>query len=112
MWAGPVSNFIKAIDLILSLEPEYIVPGHGPVTNREGALEIRRYWEHYAHEAWIRYEQGMESFAAAKDIPAGPFSNYHEPEKTVININALYKEFSNDPTPLIPIEQFDQMSKW
>ena len=112
MWAGPVSNFIKTIDLILSLGPRYIVPGHGPVTDSQGALEIKKYWEYYTHEARIRYDQGMESFAAAKDIPLGPYAEYLEPEKTVINVNALYKEFSNDPEPLNPLEQFTYMSKW
>ena len=112
MWAGPVSNFIKTIDLIVSLEPQYIVPGHGPVTDIAGALEIKGYWEYYAHEARKRYDQGMESFAAAKDIPPGPYAAYLEAEKTVINLNALYKEFNNDPEPLNPVDQFTQMAQW
>lgn len=112
MWAGPVDNFIKAIDLIVSLEPIYIVPGHGPVTDIQGALEIKKYWEYYAHEAGIRYDQGMESFAAAKDIPLGPYAEYHDPEKIVINVNALYKEFAKDPEPIVPVEQFTYMSNW
>ena len=112
MWAGPVANFIKVIDLIVSLEPKYIVPGHGPVTDIQGALEIKKYWEYYAHEAGIRYDQGMESFAAAKDIPLGPYTEYQDPEKIVVNVNALYKEFSNDPEPIDPAEQFALMSNW
>lgn len=112
MWAGPVANFIKAIDLIVSFEPLHIVPGHGPVTDIAGALEIKGYWEYYAHEIRKRYDQGMEAFAAAKDIPPGPYTAYLEPEKTVINVNALYKEFNNDPEPLNPVDQFTQMAQW
>lgn len=88
------------------------MPGHGPVTDSQGALEVKRYWEYYAHEARIRYDQGMEGFAAAKDIPLGPYAEYHDPEKIVININTLYKEFSNDADPINPLEQFTYMSKW
>lgn len=112
MWAGPVGNFIKAIDRILDLDPEFIVPGHGPVTDRKGALEIKGYWEHYAAEARKRFDRGMPAFDAAQDIPPGPYADYHDPEKTVINVNALYKEFSNDPTPIVPLEQFGLMAKW
>ena len=112
MWAGPVENFIKAIDLILSLEPRHIVPGHGPVTDSKGAIEIRNYWAYYAHEARLRYDQGMESFQAAKDIPVGPYADYHDPEKILINVNAFYKAFKNDPEPLNPVEQFTAMANW
>lgn len=31
MWAGPVANWIAACDRIISLNPEVIVPGHGPM---------------------------------------------------------------------------------
>ncbi len=43
MWVGPVNNFIKALDLIISMDPKYIVPGHGPVVTQEQALEIKEY---------------------------------------------------------------------
>ncbi len=112
MWTGPVANFIKAIDLIISLEPKHIVPGHGPVTGTQGALEIKEYWEYYAHEAGRRYDQGMEVFAAAKDIPIGPYAEFHNPEKIVVNVNALYKEFSNKSDPIIQEEQFTLISNW
>ena len=112
MWAGPVAQFSKAIDLILSLDPKYIVPGHGPVTDREGALEIKGYWEYYEHEARKRFDQGMEAFAAAKDIPLGPYAAYNDPEKIVLNINALYNEFNNSPDPINQVEQFTHMSNW
>ena len=33
VWAGPVSNWIAACDLIIDLGARTIVPGHGPVTD-------------------------------------------------------------------------------
>lgn len=112
MWAGPVENMIKAIDLIISLEPEFIVPGHGPVTNARGAAVIKRYWEYFASEAKKRYDQGMKPWEAAKDIPLGEYASYKDPERIILNINALYKEFSGDPNPLNPVEQFGFMAEW
>ncbi len=112
MWAGPAGNFIKAIDMIIGLHPRYIVPGHGPITDAQGAMEIRAYWEYYAHEARKRFEKGMEPLDAAKDIPPGRYAGYLEPEKTVITINALYKEFKNDPESVNPVDMFTQMAQF
>lgn len=112
MWNGPVGNFIKALDKIIGLEPEYIVPGHGPVTNVKGAEEIKRYWEHYEDEARKRFDRGLEAQDAAVDIDPGPFADYLDPEKTVLNINSLYQHFKNDPNPISPVEQFGHMANF
>ena len=112
MWAGPYGNFIKAIDLMLDLKPKYIVPGHGPVTDPEGAAKIKDYWSYFASEAKKRYDQGMPAFEASKDIPLGPYASWGDPERLALNVNALYKEFSGSPEPLNPVEQLGQMAKW
>ena len=36
VWAGPISNWIAACDLIEALDPTHIVPGHGPLTDLSG----------------------------------------------------------------------------
>jgi len=36
VWAGPLSNWIAACDLILGLDVDTVVPGHGPVTDKAG----------------------------------------------------------------------------
>ena len=41
MWAGPVENWLNALDLILGLDVETIVPGHGPVTNEDGVRRVK-----------------------------------------------------------------------
>jgi len=49
---------------------------------------------------------------AAKDIPAGPYADYGNPERIVLNVNVLYKEFAGDPEPVNPVEQFAAMARW
>jgi len=44
VWDGPFSNWTAALDLIVKLDPEVLVPGHGPVTDVNGALILRRYF--------------------------------------------------------------------
>ena len=46
MWAGSTANVLKALDKIISLEPEYVVSGHGSVTDINGVLELKDYWEY------------------------------------------------------------------
>ncbi len=45
LWAGTARSWISAIDRITELNPDILIPGHGPVTDIEGALAMRRYWE-------------------------------------------------------------------
>ena len=42
IWAGPVANWIAACRLILDLDVETVVPGHGPVTDKAGVKRVAR----------------------------------------------------------------------
>ena len=42
-WAGPVANWIAAIDLVLGLDAEVIVPGHGRIPTRQQIFDLRSY---------------------------------------------------------------------
>src|SRR5262249_49372389 len=43
IWAGPVSNWIKACDLMLAMDIDVVVPGHGPITDKSGIRQVRDY---------------------------------------------------------------------
>ncbi|MEL6890444.1 MAG: MBL fold metallo-hydrolase, partial [Actinomycetota bacterium] len=43
VWAGPLSNWIAACDLMLTMQVDTVVPGHGPVTDRSGIVAVRDY---------------------------------------------------------------------
>ena len=36
VWAGPLANWIAACDLMLGMDVDTVVPGHGPVTDKSG----------------------------------------------------------------------------
>jgi len=111
MWAGPVANWIKACDLILGMEAETIVPGHGPITNKEGVKAVKGYWEYLLTEVRKRYEAGMSVDEAAEDIPMGHYSHLTEAERIVVNVATLYKEFRGDSTPVNVLELLNNMAK-
>ena len=48
MWEGPIANWIGACDRMLEMDLETIVPGHGPVTDREGLRGFQRFMRQLA----------------------------------------------------------------
>ncbi|MBK7948793.1 MAG: MBL fold metallo-hydrolase [Deltaproteobacteria bacterium] len=93
VWEGPVSRWIAACDRILALEPELVVPGHGPITDRRGVEAMRAYFDWLSGEARARFDAGLDALAAARDIPLGEFSDWSDPERIVVNVDTLYREF-------------------
>ena len=95
MWAGPVENWIAAIDRILALEPAAIVPGHGPVTDAAGARLVKDYWRYADAAARRRFAAGLSPSAAAADVLSseefrtGPFAGWDDPERLTIGMHAL-----------------------
>ena len=68
VWAGPLSNWILACDLMLGMDIDTVVPGHGPVTDKQGIVQVRDYLSFIEQGAVARYESGMDAFDAARDI--------------------------------------------
>jgi len=93
VWEGPVANWVAACDRILALEPQVVVPGHGPITDRRGVEAMRAYFVWLTREARARFDAGMTSDEAARDIPLGEFGDWSDPERIVVNIDTLYREF-------------------
>lgn len=96
MWAGPVDNWIAACDRIAALESPLIVPGHGPITDTAGVEAVADYWRLLRDGARERFDAGMSVVDAARDIDLGPFADWGEAERVVINVNTLYGEFGSD----------------
>jgi cyclase len=94
IWAGPVGNWIKACNLILELDVETVVPGHGPITDKKGATAVRDYFEYITAEARKRYDAGMPMLEAAKDISLADYSTWGDAERIAVNVADLYREFS------------------
>jgi cyclase len=96
VWAGPVSNWVAACDRILALEPRVVVPGHGPLAEPSALRDLRDYFGLLTREARIRFDAGMAPLDAARDIDLGPFAGWHEAERVVANIHALYRDFGGE----------------
>jgi glyoxylase-like metal-dependent hydrolase (beta-lactamase superfamily II) len=111
MWQGPVDNWIKACELIEDMEVDLIVPGHGPITDKHGVHEVKHYLQFIRDEARTRFDAGMSAFEAASDIKLAQYSAWSDPERIAVNVDTLYREFSNTDQVTDIFELFSRMAE-
>ena len=99
VWVGPFENWIKACDLMLGWDVETVVPGHGPITDKDGIRAVRDYLQWVQTEARKRFEAGLDFEEAALDMGCEPFADWLDPERLVINVFTCYREFTGEPAP-------------
>jgi glyoxylase-like metal-dependent hydrolase (beta-lactamase superfamily II) len=111
IWAGPVSNWIAACDLMLRMDLEKIVPGHGPVSDARGVEQVKRYLEFVHAECRKRFDAGMSAEQAAFDIELGEFADWGDSERIAVNVDSIYRELDSSHPPANPVELFGRMAK-
>jgi cyclase len=95
-WAGPVSNWVRACDRILGMDVDIVVPGHGPIADKEAVREMRDYLQFVIDEARKRYDKGMSARDAAFDIPLGRYTTLGDSERIVVTVWNLFQEFKGE----------------
>lgn len=115
VWAGPIQRWIEACDLICSFAPEVVVPGHGPVTDVAGVLEVRGYLEVLDREARARHDAGVGPLDAARELHAlladGPFAAWGESGRVAVNVEAVYRALDAGHRSADVVELFRQMAQ-
>ena len=111
MWEGPVANWIRACELIEDMDVDLIVPGHGPVTDKHGVHQVKHYLQFVRDEARARYDNGMDAFEAARDIELAEYSAWSDPERIAVNVDTLYREFSQQDQATDVFELFGRMAE-
>jgi cyclase len=102
MWAGPVDNWLRAIDTLLELDAEIYVPGHGDVGTRADVERVGAYWRWLTVRAREQHAAGRGRMDAARAILADDgyarWADWAEAERIVANVDALYRGFGGrDP---------------
>jgi cyclase len=97
LWAGPLANLYKALDRILALPVDLVVPGHGPVTDKYGVRLVRAYWEFLEAQIRDRFARGLPAWQTAREIALSPefakqpFAKWNAPERIMTNVHTLYR---------------------
>lgn len=112
VWAGPVSSWLRACDMLLELGAKVFVPGHGPVTDAEGVKAVQDYLRYVHHQARDRFDAGLSAEEAADDIDLGDFVDWGDPERIVVNVATCYREFDPTLSELPVPELFMGMARW
>jgi cyclase len=116
VWAGPLSNWVAACDLMLGMDIDTVVPGHGPVTDKAGIAAVRDYLAFVDAEASARHAAGVDAWEAARQIAAEvgarpEFRGWSEFGRISVNVDTTYR--SLDPGHVTPnvVEQFRRMAE-
>ena len=116
VWAGPLSNWVAACDLMLGLDVDTVVPGHGPVTDKSGVAEVRDYLAFVDEAASARQRAGVDAWEAARDIAReigvnAEFQSWGEAGRIAVNVDTVYRTL--DPAHHSPnvVEQFRRMAQ-
>lgn len=116
VWAGPLSNWVAACDLMLGMDIDTVVPGHGPLTDKAGIATVRDCLAFVDEAAAQRHAAGLDAWDAARDIAREigareQFSGLSEFGRISVNVDTAYRSF--DPTYVAPnvIEQFRRMAE-
>jgi glyoxylase-like metal-dependent hydrolase (beta-lactamase superfamily II) len=97
-WTGTYEKWLRTLDLVIGLDPEVIVPGHGPVCGIEGAMEMQAYLEYVRDEAQRFFGQGLTALEASKRIELGPYGAWRTPARAYLNVERAYREFRSEPS--------------
>ena len=96
-WTGSYDNWFQCLDLLMQLDPQVIVPGHGPLCGIEGARELKAYLRYVRDESKKCFDAGLTSLDAAKRIEFGPYGEWRAPARLYMNVERAYREFRNEP---------------
>jgi cyclase len=96
-WTGSYEKWFQCLDLMIELDPEVIVPGHGPLCGIEGAMEMKAYLQYVRDESTKCFDNGLPSLEAAKRIEFGPYGEWRAPARLYMNVERAYREFRNEP---------------
>ncbi len=116
VWAGPLSNWVAACDLMLGMDLDVVVPGHGPLTDKAGVVAVRDYLAFVDGAATAHHAAGIDAWEAARsiarDIGARPeFNGWGEFGRITVNVDTAYRSLDPDyQTPNV-VEQFRRMAE-
>ncbi len=96
-WEGTYDRWIAALDRIVALAPDVVVPGHGPVCGLEGPREMKAYLQYVRAESKRLFDRGLSAVEAAKRIDLGPYAGWTEPERIVFQVERAYRELRGEP---------------
>ena len=95
MWAGPLENWVTALERLLALGAERFVPGHGPVCGPDEVRRLIDYWRWLDRAATERLDAGLSPADTARELVLGAeiaelgFAEWLAPERALISVGTI-----------------------
>lgn len=111
---GSVSGSVRAVERLRSLRPRVVVGGHGPVCGPDVLDETAGYLRWLARTARDAMTAGLSPLAAAREVGAGPYGDWLDPERVVGNLHRAYAELRGEPegAPLDVVAVFGEIVEY
>lgn len=93
---GSVQGILRALEELLALQPERVVPGHGGITDASVLRSAQAYFEWLWELALDAHRRGRSPLEAADTAVPEAFAGWLEPERTVANLHRALAEI--DPS--------------
>jgi cyclase len=110
-WQGPIARWIAACDLLLALDADTFVPGHGPLTTKAGVRRTKEYWEGLQEAAARGWAAGASPDEVARDLIARGSADWTEAHRLVVNIDTAYRDLAGDRAQPEPLNMFARMAR-
>src|SRR3954447_7550069 len=116
VWAGPLTNWVAACDLMLGMDVDVVVPGHGPITDKAGIAGVRDYLSFVDEAAGQRHAACIDAWDAAREIAAEinarpDFGSLGEFGRIAVNVDTVYRHLDPAYTSPNVVEQFRRMAE-
>nr|WP_295467906.1 MBL fold metallo-hydrolase [Mesorhizobium sp.] len=110
-WYGPVYRWINVCDMVLDMDVETVVAGHGPISTKDDVRRMRDYLQYVTGKARPLWEQGMDYLEASYKIDLGEYRDWNDAERVVVTIQTLFDDFTDAPERPVraPIPYFTEM---
>jgi cyclase len=89
---GSVAGSLEALQVLRRLQPDVVVPGHGPVGGPEHITVVEDYLVWLQDVAREARESGLTPLDAAREIDMGPWADLLDSERLVGNLHRAYAE--------------------
>jgi cyclase len=103
--AGSVDGARRALDWLAALEPEHVVPGHGPLVPSADLPTVladhERYYRFVAEVAADAHRDGIGALAAAQRADLGAFAGWADAERLVLNLHRGLAELGGPPFDVV-----------
>ncbi|HEX2576318.1 MAG TPA: MBL fold metallo-hydrolase [Aquihabitans sp.] len=99
--AGSVDGALRSLDWLESLEPDHLVPGHGPVVEADQLSSVledhERYYRFVLDVAERARTEGLGPLEAAQQADLGAFAEWADAERLVLNLHRAAAELGGPP---------------